>query len=386
MYKILAYRNDYLINEKRKKTDGYGGIGYYRSVKPVEELKKKFDIELWGKKIMDIAPTFEEQWKYVFDNFDVLWTRYMDNDGAAAWVLGMNDYYNKKLKKPRRVIVDIDDNYLDVDLSNPEYKAYERGKMKRATVSALFSLADALTVSTEPLKERLQRHLKEVHGIDKPIYVIPNYNDINDWNFTPAKKSKKEVIIGYTGSVSHDDDLKLVLPSIKKMMEKYTYVRFQLLGLVRKEKIGDFFGKWSDELLSRVDMVGATEVFNEYPEWLSKRPWDIGIAPLVDTAFTRCKSHIKWMEYSMYKIPTIASRVYPYFMELEGKDTIIDEETGLLCTPTEWETKLERLIVDRDLRERLGENAYNFVKNTWQYKDSKIAETFEKMLKDLSAH
>jgi len=128
-------------------------------------------------------------------------------------------------------------------------------------------------------------------------------------------------------------------------------------------------------------MVAFTPTFLEYPEHLAHQKWDIGIAPLVDTAFTRCKSHIKWLEYSMYQIPTIASRVYPYFMELEGRKTIVDGETGLLCrNAKEWEEKLERLILDEDLRKKLGKQAYQYIKKEWQYKDFDVDAVFEKIL------
>ncbi len=67
-------------------------------------------------------------------------------------------------------------------------------------------------------------------------------------------------------------------------------------------------------------------------------------------------------------------------MELAGRETITDGETGFLCRPPEWETTLERLILDKSLRERIGQNAYNHVKDKWQYSGSEIQETFERML------
>ena len=383
--KILGLRNCYTENPARRRADGYGGCGYYRMIKPAEEVAKVYDIDVWGRKFTEIEDTIQKQWTYVFTHYDVIWTRYFDSAEVASWLFSCRDYFSKKLNKEIKVIVDIDDNYLDVDKSNPQYKVYEKGRAKRAHVGALFSLADAITVSTEPLKERYQRHIKELHGIDKPIYVIPNCNDIKDWDFKPAIKNPTKITIGYTGSVSHDDDLKLVLPAIKNLMEKYKNLHFQLLGIVQKGKVKVFFNDFTQEMLDRIDLVGATEMFTQYPEWLSKQTWDIGIAPLCDTAFTRCKSHIKWMEYAMYKIPCVASRVYPYFMDIYGKETIIDDETGLLCEPHEWEKQLERLILDEELRKRIGENAYNEVKDKWQYSNSGIKETWRQIESNLFA-
>jgi hypothetical protein len=38
----------------------------------------------------------------------------------------------------------------------------------------------------------------------------------------------------------------------------------------------------------------------------------VGIAPLLDTPFNRCKSNLKLLEYGAVGLPTIASNVTPY--------------------------------------------------------------------------
>ena len=113
-------------------------------------------------------------------------------------------------------------------------------------------------------------------------------------------------------------------------MAKHKHVWFEILGILAIKDLKNMLGGFTDDMLGRIATVGATNTFREYPSWLAERPWNVGIAPLVDSAFTRSKSHIKWMEYSMYEIPTIASRVYPYFMDVAGRDTIRDGETGII--------------------------------------------------------
>lgn len=74
----------------------------------------------------------------------------------------------------------------------------------------------------------------------------------------------------------------------------------------------------------------------------------------------------------MYKIPVVASRIYPYYKDIMGVPTIEHEETGLLCdTVDDWVTNLSRLIESKELREKIGENSYNAVVKNWQYKDWK---------------
>jgi glycosyltransferase involved in cell wall biosynthesis len=98
-----------------------------------------------------------------------------------------------------------------------------------------------------------------------------------------------------------------------------------------------------------------------------KQKWSIGIAPLIDDTFNRSKSNIKWLEYTMKHIPTVASNVEPYRSIKHGV-------TGILCdTPEQWYVALKELIEDSKLRDRLAENSYKEIKKNWQYdKNAKL--------------
>lgn len=373
MAKILFNFADYTHNAKRKKENTYGGIGYYRIIKIAENILGH-DVKVIGKEITLFGSTLEEQWDNVFKEYDIYWTNYFSSAEAGAAI-----FYHAQ-KHGKKVVVDCDDNYLDIPESNLMYDKFKKTKKDRAILSTILSFADAVVVTTVPLQQRIKEHIKEVHGIDKNVVIIPNYNDIKDWNYKPVEKSKKDIIIGYSGSNSHHDDMRMVLPAIVNIMKKYKNVRFQCLGIVGTGDIDKVYKGIPKDIMDRMDLVGATETFKEYPEWLSKQKWDIGIAPLVNTPFTRSKSHIKWLEYSMYKIPTIASRVYPYFMPVDGKETIVHGETGLLAKDNEWEKCLEELIVDKEKRDRLGENAYNYIKDNMQYSSVNITSKIDSII------
>lgn len=380
MAKICAHFTDFAGYPERRKRNTYGGIGYYRMAKPSACLTDH-EVDLRGVDIDSYGLTFEQNWENVFKTYDVFWAVHYFHEQNQVAQCFFADKYKKLL------IYDLDDNYLDLPESNPVFDKFfkeENGQKyssrNKATLSTALSFADALTVSTEPLKERMKRHMKDVFHINKPIYVIPNMNDLGDFNFKPVRKHKDKVVIGYQGSTSHNEDLLMVLPSIHALMKRHPNLSLEILGAVDRKHLDLFFGDWDMKLLDRVAMIPATKVFNDYPAVLAQQKWDIGIAPLIDTAFTRSKSHIKWLEYAAYKIPCVASHVYPYFMPLEGRDTIVDGETGFLCRPPEWETTLERLILDKKLRERIGRQAYDAIKRDWQYKDSNIQETFNRIL------
>lgn len=370
---ILAHFTDFNHRPERKKHNTFGALGYYRTYKPAKALKRN-TVDIKGTDIVDYADTFELNWKRIFTTYDIVWVMHFLNEANAS----AQAFFAQKTGK--KLVYDLDDNYLDVPESNPAHEKFQAGKRDRAILSTTLSFADALTVSTEPLKERMQAHFKKLYNIDMPIFVIPNMNDIADWDYKAAPKHKNRIVIGYSGSNSHQDDLMVIMPVMNKLMTKYPKLWFEIIGAIEKGKLDTYFKGFSPKNLERVAMLPATPTFWEYPKYLASMKWDIGIAPLVDTAFTRSKSPIKFFEYSMYRIPTVASRVYPYFMPLCGRDLITDNETGMLCKTTdEWESKLEKLIVSKQLRDKIGNAAYEHVAKNWQYSSFDVDSIFEQI-------
>ena len=376
MKKILFYRNDYTANASRQADDLWGGVGYYRIIQPSKHIKGH-KVTVVGTKISQPGETKEQQWHRIFREYDIFWTTYFTDPHLASQIFYHRDKYGKK------VIIDVDDNYLDVATTHPLYDRFKETKKDRAFLSTILTFADAITVSTEPLKQRIAEHLKKVYNMEKPIFIIPNMNDIKDWNFKPAKKNKDKIVIGYSGSNSHYDDLQMMFPALAKIMDKYPNVYFETMGALGKENI-KLFSCFSESAKLRCDILPSTWTFKEYPKHLASMKWNIGLCPLVSSKFTECKSHIKFLEYSAYKIPTIASKVYPYYVSSFNREIIDDGETGLLVRPNEWFDALEKLILDKSLREKLGENAYKQIKEEWQYDgNSDFTDATDKVIKSL---
>jgi glycosyltransferase involved in cell wall biosynthesis len=76
---------------------------------------------------------------------------------------------------------------------------------------------------------------------------------------------------------------------------------------------------------------------------------DVGIMPLDDDDWTRGKGGFKLLQYMAAGLPTVASPVGV------NREITVEGETGYLASTTgEWEERIERLLGDADLRERLG--------------------------------
>lgn len=382
MSKFLFYYSDHNANAVRQTENEYGGVGYYRIIKVAEQMKSLGeDVTIWGNQLVKKGETAEERWARVFKNYDVFWTSYFSDGKEASALFYTRDKFNAE-GHSKRVVLDVDDNFIDILDSHPLYDRLKPGKRDKAFMSTILTLADVLTVSTEPLKQRLQKHFKDVYKLEKEIVVIPNMNDSNDWNHPLAKKHTNKIVIGYTGSNSHQDDIAMFLPQLHKVMKRHKNVYFESIGSISKEMLY-LFKDWEHSEMARCDLLPATWTFKEYPKMLAQTKWDIGVAPLVDSSFTRCKSHIKFMEYSSIKVPVIASRVYPYYVAIADRDVIEHEKTGLLVKPTEWEQALEDLIRDKQKRIDLAERAHLHVKENWQYSNGLLAERLKVVIEKL---
>jgi hypothetical protein len=76
---------------------------------------------------------------------------------------------------------------------------------------------------------------------------------------------------------------------------------------------------------------------------------DIGIMPLPDEPYTQGKCGYKLIQYMACGLPVVASAVGV------NKEIVREGENGFLATSDrEWEDALVRLILDPDLRRRMG--------------------------------
>ena len=79
------------------------------------------------------------------------------------------------------------------------------------------------------------------------------------------------------------------------------------------------------------------------------REFDIGLMPLADSLFTRGKCSFKLIQYMAAGVPAVVSPVGA------NCETLIDGEQGFLAeTPEQWEEYLEKLILNENLRRKMG--------------------------------
>ncbi len=232
----------------------------------------------------------------------------------------------------KRIVYEIDDAYDALEPSHPRHEFYQDPET-RESVEAMIRMADAVTVTTPALADRLFRMAKR-------IQVIPNLIPVSTW---PKRKNPdpERFRILWAGSASHQDDLALVAPALTRFLREFPKAQFVCFGQEAPQGIPH------DQMVS----LAFTE-FDQYPLVLAGVAADVAIAPLVDNAFNRCKSNVKLLEYWATGYPVAASSVEPYRESLR-----IGE--GVLVAPDHWDDALH-LMLDpafRDQCVRAGQKA-----------------------------
>ena len=263
-------------------------------------------------------------------------------------VIGQFIQLAKQLNK--KVLFDIDDLVIDtkytdtikyLDSMTEEDRALYDDGVKR--MGHTLSLCDAAITTTERLAEELGKYVPE---------VFINRNTASEIMCKLSqdallKKTKKETIgLGYfSGSLTHNDDFKMIMPVLAKLLKKYENVRLHIVGEL---ELPDELQEYQDKIIAHpfVDWKKLPYLISEV---------DINLAPLEDSIFNEAKSENKWVEAALVKVPTVASNVGAF------KRMIQNGVTGFLCnTEEEWESALSVLIEKKSERENIAESAYMY--------------------------
>ena len=246
----------------------------------------------------------------------------------------------------RKFIYALDDNFLDF----PPDHIDRPGKHKTEIVEFWLKEADAVWVTTPYLQERYRGYNNQIavipHALDERLLIRPGL----DPDFHPETPGR--LTIGYMGTFTHDDDLVMILPALEQLCQRHEgVVLIELVGAIsRNETYERLRG-----LPVRVRRPRPEE--SNYPLFLlwftSQISWDIAVAPLRDSPFSRGKSDIKFLDYSAIGAAGVFSRSPAY------ADSIQSLENGILVEddPSAWFDALERLILNRKLRREIACNA-----------------------------
>jgi len=265
----------------------------------------------------------------------------------------------------------LDDHLLELA---EERKDWRPSEAQMRAFRFFLAESDGVIVTTEGLRKQLQAH-------NPNIAVVPNMLDdrlldgreafkrlypsfFRHWLSSALEAvaneirtlARPQVTVGYMGTFTHDDDLLMILPALREVCQQHSgELALVLLGVAAQQPtLGDFH-----RLPARTTRrIPRQAEYPDFMRWFSRTVnWDIAISPLRDTAFNRCKSDIKFLDYSAVGAAGIYSRVPAY------TETVRHRETGWLAENTveAWCEALHTLIDDAMLRGRIANNASRYL-------------------------
>jgi len=277
----------------------------------------------------------------------------------------------KKIKAQKKeIIFETDDLVYD-----PEYirqmdffqklNSLEKKQFETGVGSEILSdeYVKTCVVATAYLAEKLEKY-------DKQVFV--SKNKLSNYDTEVAQKmydkkfqtnDEKIKIAYFSGTASHDKDFETVKRVLVGILEKYSKTQLHLFGPLEIEDVYERFGE-------RVKKHHFAP-WEKHLENISGV--DINIAPLeIGNPFCESKSELKFIEAGIVGVPTIATATQTF------RDAIRDGVDGFVAgDDEEWTEKLEKLILDRDLRASMGQKAREKVLREYTNKNSRNEEYYE---------
>jgi len=273
-----------------------------------------------------------------------------DEHKAKSWVFqypnsDAQEFWDLAKTLGKRRIVDVDDNYVSPELEkvvrefHPENaeKWAERQESHRQMVRE----ADGVICATFALADVYRK-------LNNNIIVCENTVDPSDWNYSSSKKR----IVGVVLSRNHLKDIPLVEEACRAA-SLIKGVEVQVIGL---DPGWDF----------AYTRFGFTPSIASYRRILSR--WSIGLAPVIDNDVTRCKSDLKWLEFTMAKAVLVASDSQAYRGVPDGcilrasdanafKDSVVsllrdESKRKKMLRASTLHVKQNRLVGNESLRNR----------------------------------
>lgn len=284
----------------------------------VEYFKDIIDVNMaWDDACIgkgEISEDIQRKLKNAFKFFDVIIFQRIQNMPAIVLIQELRkEYPNVK------IVAELDDSVGEVPPSSP----YKWADHHRWSAEHLFR-SDAVICSTE----YLANSIRPIVG-DKKIHIAPNCINSKTWKFKSPKKETDTFRIGYVGGGAHDEDLLIAYRAILPVLEKYNHIKFII-------RYGGYKPKWLKEH-KQIDFKSVAWYIKEYPQRLADMNLNLALAPLRDSEFNRCKSNLKWIEWSSMNIPLLASDVEPY-RKTDGFMVLTDNLVS------SWTRKFEELI------------------------------------------
>ena len=240
----------------------------------------------------------------------------------------------------QNLIVDNDDAFCFMDEAHPEYEFY---KPRIEALDFLLNRSKANWVSTDVLRDAYS------HLAAQPV-VMPNAIDPRLWRDYRRPKRAQNAIpkLVYAGTATHDADFNLIIEALDRVAKKQQF-ELTVIGAVRRPPKRDW--------LRVLTPPQSSQSYPAFVRWFREQgPFDVGLAPLVDTKFNSAKSDLKLLDYGALDILPVASDGPSY------SKTLGATRGGILVTNTtkNWTDALSDVVGNIRNYDEMREVAFDY--------------------------
>jgi len=315
LYNVTAYLSD------------LAGCGFYRIAQPFMWLEERRAANI---KLMNITSLIVHR---RFSNLLIIQRQFHEK------IMDHLKMVKEKYQIP--IVYELDDDLWGISRNSPAFSTYHKSDVLTRAKECI-NFCDAVTTSTTPLAKVLRE-------FNDNVFVLPNCLDFRLWKQRKEHLDKEKIVIGWFGSPTHFDDLDRIKNVFTTILNKNKNVIFRFMGYLYAP-LKNYVST------GRVELVKGVKV-EQYPRHAQLNAPDIFLIPVTDTRFNHSKSSLKWLEAAAMGVPVVASNEMPY------KSVISHGKTGFLAnTDIEWLNYINELIESAELRAKIGQASYEWVK------------------------